>query len=61
MSKTEKTDDLINSLCGDLEPQKVSSPYRHIFVWALLSIIYIIGIVLYLELAVDLEPCFLYF
>jgi|GEM_PF-984943 len=55
MSKTEKTDDLINSLCGDLEPQKVSSPYRHIFVWALLSIIYIIGIVLYLELAVDLS------
>lgn len=57
MSKQDNknTDDLINNLCGDLKPQKVCCPYRQISVWAILSILYIIGIVFYYGVSIDLS------
>lgn len=55
MSKEEKTDNLINDLCGDLQPQKRSCPYRQIFLWGILSIIYIVSLVFYFGIAVNLS------
>jgi hypothetical protein len=55
--KEEKnnTDDLINQLCGDLEANGPRCPYRRILVWLLLPIAYIVGVILYSGVSLDLE------
>lgn len=55
--KTEKTntDELIAQLCGGLEPVKPRCPYRRISVWLLLSVAYIVGVIAYLGLKVDIQ------
>ncbi len=56
MSKDNKTpDDLINQLCGDLEASAPRCPYRRISIWLILSIVYIVGVINYLGLKVDIE------
>lgn len=53
--ETENTDDLINKLCGDLEATSPRSPYRRISIWLILSVAYIIGVILYSGVAIDLS------
>ena len=55
MSNDKNTDDLINSLCQELEPTSPRCPYRRVSIWLLLSIIYILGVVFYLGLKVNIE------
>ena len=57
MSKAEanNTDDLIKGLCDGLEPMKACCPYRAISVWALLSSLYIVAVVLHYGVAIDLS------
>ncbi len=52
--KLKNTDDLIGQLCGDLKPSKPRSPYRSISIWLILSIAYIVGVMLYSGITVDL-------
>lgn len=49
-----KTDDLIGKLCGELEPKKRLCPYRNMAVWLVFSIVYIVGVILYLGPKVSL-------
>lgn len=56
--ENQKTDDLINQLCGDLEAAKPRSPYRNISIWLLLSVGYIVSVMLYLGVKVDLADYF---
>lgn len=53
--KNNKTEDLIGQLCGDLKPTGSRCPYRRVAVWLLLSMAYIVGVVAYLGLKVDIE------
>ena len=53
-----KTDDLIGQLCGDLEAAKPRCPYRRIFLWLGLSVVYIVAVILYLGVKVDLQDQF---
>lgn len=56
MTKDNKnTDDLINQLCGDLDSAKPRCPYRRVSVWLLLSIAYIVGVILFSGVGVDLD------
>ena len=55
---SQNTDDLINQLCGDLETAKPRGPYGRISVWLLLSSIYILGVIAYLGVKVDLSDHF---
>ncbi len=50
----ENTDDLINKLCGDLVAKAPRCPYRSISVWLILSISYIISVVIYSGVTIDL-------
>jgi len=52
--KLKNTDDLIGQLCGDLKPSKPRSPYLSISIWLVLSIAYIVGVMLYSGITVDL-------
>jgi hypothetical protein len=52
--KKETTEDLIGQLCGDLEKTCPRCPYRSISVWLLLSVAYIVGVVLYSGLSIDI-------
>ncbi len=55
MSDSEKnTDDLIGHLCGDLKPMSPRCPYRRISIWLILSVGYIVGVIYYLGLQVNL-------
>ncbi|MEM6811975.1 MAG: NrsF family protein [Pseudomonadota bacterium] len=56
MSNDKKDiDDLIKGLCDNLEPVKACCPYRQISVWAIFSILYIVGVVMYSGVAIDLS------
>lgn len=57
MSQNEEknTDNLINQLCGDLEPVAPRCPYRQALVWLVLSVIYIAFVIFYYGINVDLE------
>ncbi|MCI5060474.1 MAG: NrsF family protein [Alphaproteobacteria bacterium] len=46
--------DLIDNLCGELTPVCKKSPYRSIFIWVLLSALYISGVILYYGPKIDL-------
>ncbi len=53
-----KTEDLIGQLCGDLSATSPRCPYRRVAVWLVLSVAYIVGVVYYLGLKVDLAEHF---
>ena len=56
MSNVENnTDDLIGKLCNELEPIKPFCPYRRIIPWFLMSIVYLVGAVVYLGLRHDIS------
>ena len=54
-TETQNADDLINQLCGDLDSVKKRCPYRHVSLWFVLSVAYIIGVIAYSGLKVDLN------
>ncbi len=54
-TKDIKTDDLINQLCGDLTPTPARDPYARMGVWLLFSILYLVGVVLYLGVRMDIH------
>lgn len=49
----DKTDALINQLCGDLKKVDPLCPYKRILPWLLLSLVYLAGAVAYLGLRHD--------
>lgn len=57
MSKKDvtNTDDLIGKLCEDLEPTSPRCPYRRVSCWLLFSIAYIVGVIFYYGLKVDIQ------
>ncbi len=67
MSKSdiEKTEELINKLCNDLEPTSPRCPYRRVSVWLMLSLVYLGVVVQYVGLRMDIadkfsEPIFFF-
>lgn len=52
---TKNTDDLIGQLCEGLEPSKLACAYKRIVPWFLLSVIYLVGTVLFLGLRPDIS------
>lgn len=54
-NKTKKTDDLIGQLCEGLEPTPPRCPYRRVSVWLLASLVYLVGIVVYLGFRHDID------
>ena len=49
------TEDLIGQLCGELEPVSKCCPYKNMLLWLSLSVLYIVGIIYYLGVSVNLE------
>jgi len=48
------TDNLIDQLCGDLEVAKPRCPYRRISIWLVFAVVYILAVISYLGLKVDI-------
>lgn len=53
--KATNTDDLIAQLSDELEPTCPRCPYRRMAVWLILSVSYIVGVVMYLGVQVNIE------
>lgn len=55
MTEENKTDNLIDELCGDLETVKPSGLYKHMVLWLGLAVVYVAIIVFSMGLKVDLS------
>lgn len=51
----DSTADLINQLSGDLKPVTPRSPYKRMIIWLALSVAYLVGVVAYLGVRMDIE------
>ena len=54
MTTNTDTDNLIDKLSAELKPCKPTCPYRYISLWGVLSLVYIVGVILYYGPAIDL-------
>lgn len=53
-AKNNSTDDLINQLSDDLKAVTPRSPYKRMAIWLVLSIAYLVGVVAYLGVRMDI-------